>query len=239
MAGGSGSRMGAEKPKQFLDIDGRPILQRTMEKFIRAVPDIKIVTVLPEPWITGWKTLCYKNNFIYTQTLVKGGFTRFHSVKNGLAKIPDGAVVAIHDGVRPLLSEGMISRLFAAARNNAGVIPIVPTVDTVTVLDTVKCADGSVSLVKSPGETADRSRLFAVQTPQIFHSEVIKQAYSLPFSPSFTDDGSVAEAFGVKLSYFPGERYNIKITTPDDLEVAKLVYSYSFSKDLLAEKLVF
>lgn len=225
MAAGSGTRMGAQMPKQFIELDGKAILQRTIEVFLDACPDIAIVTVLPEDFIGYWKQYCYERNFIYPQTLVKGGFTRFHSVKNALEKIPEGALVAVHDGVRPLVSKSLIQNMFAKAETEPALIPVTPCVDTIKVLKTSKTSDGEVHLSTLPGMSVDRSLIYGAQTPQIFHSEVLKAAYGQPYDTLFTDDASVVEKDGKNLSYVMGERFNIKITTQDDLVIAKAVYS--------------
>lgn len=227
MAAGSGVRMGASVPKQFLDLGGVPILRRTIEAFLSAVPDIKVVTVLPEDHLSFWKEYCLSSNFNCPQTLIPGGFTRFHSVRNALKKVPDGTVVAIHDGVRPLLSAGLIRNMFA--RMDSGdirsLIPVIPSVDTLKVIDRVKDTDGNETLVSPEGEEVDRSRIFGAQTPQMFLSEDIKSAYSQAFDTAFTDDASVARKKGIPLSFCLGERYNFKITSPEDLSLARLIIS--------------
>ena len=222
MAAGSGTRMGAEVPKQFIELGGKAILQRTIEIFLDACPGISVVTVLPEDHMTYWRNYCLERNFICPQILVKGGITRFHSVRNALEKIPEGAVVAVHDGVRPLLTPGMVSRMFEEAENTPALIPVVPCVDTMRVLH----RNGDM-LETVPGTSVDRSVLFGVQTPQIFHSEILKAAYSLPYETSFTDDASVVEKYGKNLSYTMGERFNIKMTTKDDLLFARAIMSIS------------
>ena len=222
MAAGSGTRMGAEVPKQFLEIDGKAILQMTIEVFMEACPDITVVTVLSESHMAYWKKYCLERNFICPQILVKGGITRFHSVKNALSKIPDGALVAVHDGVRPLVSQELVRSMFEKAAKVPALIPVVPCVDTMKVLE--KKGD---DLVAMPGASVDRSKLFGAQTPQIFHSEVIKDAYSLPYDTSFTDDASVVEKNGKNLSYVMGERFNIKITTKEDLVLSRAILSLS------------
>ena len=216
MAAGSGVRMGADKPKQFIELEGKAILQRTMEVFVEACPGIKVITVLPEAHMDYWKSYCLEHNFICPQILVKGGITRFHSVRNALAKVPDGALVAIHDGVRPLVSAELVRDMFDKAENVPGLIPVVPCVDTMKMLRTT---DGVLEAV--PGVSVDRSVLYGVQTPQIFQSEILKEAYGQAYDTSFTDDASVVERYGKNLSYTMGERFNIKITTRDDLKIAR------------------
>jgi len=223
MAAGSGVRMGTDMPKQFLELRGKAVLQRTIEVFMEACPEISVVTVLPEQYIGYWKDYCYRNSFICPQILVKGGITRFHSVRNALARIPEGAVVAIHDGVRPLLSVQMVSEMFARAEHVSALIPVIPCVDTIKVLRKEKDEQGNETLRAIAGEVADRSVLYGAQTPQIFHSEILKSAYSLPFDTAFTDDASVVEKYGESLSYVTGERLNIKITTREDLLLAEAI----------------
>ncbi|MBO8444488.1 MAG: 2-C-methyl-D-erythritol 4-phosphate cytidylyltransferase [Bacteroidetes bacterium] len=225
MAGGSGVRMGGPLPKQFLDLGGRSVLHVTIEKFAAAEPDIKVVTVLPEAHVPLWKEYCLRKNVVVPQTVVKGGISRFHSVRNGLAKVPDGALVAIHDGVRPLLSEDMINRMFSMAEDVPSLIPVIPSTDTIRALTRTVRPDGSVAFDPVPGPAPDRSVLFRVQTPQIFHSELIKKAYRQAYDLSFTDDASVAERDGMELAFTEGESLNIKITTPADLALARAVIS--------------
>jgi len=222
MAAGSGTRMGADVPKQFIEIDGRAILQMTIETFMKACPGITVVTVLPEAHMTYWKDYCLRRNFTCPQILVKGGITRFHSVRNALEKVPDNAVVAIHDGVRPLITPDLVSRMFELAENEPALIPVVPCVDTMKMLEK---KDGM--LVPVSGASVDRSLLYGVQTPQVFHSEIIKAAYSLAYETSFTDDASVLEKYGKSLSYVMGERLNIKLTTQEDLVLARAILSLS------------
>lgn len=216
MAAGSGTRMGADVPKQFIELCGKAVLQRTIEVFAEACPGIKVVTVLPEAHIDYWKTYCLKHNFTYPQILAKGGITRFHSVRNALEKVPEGALVAVHDGVRPLVSAALVREMFERAENVEGLIPVVPCVDTMRILQ----KNGDM-LESVPGASADRSVLFGVQTPQIFQSEILKEAYSQAYDTAFTDDASVVEKYGKNLSFIIGERFNIKLTTQDDLKIAR------------------
>ena len=223
MAAGSGTRMGAQMPKQFLELDGKAILRKTIETFLEACPDISVITVLPGQYVDYWRDYCYRNNFICPQILVKGGITRFHSVRNALKKVPDGSVVAVHDGVRPLLTEDMIRNMFDRAEECPAFIPVVPCVDTMKVLQKKVWDDGSETLSAIPGQSVDRSVLYGAQTPQIFHSELLKAAYDQAYDTAFTDDASVVERYGKSLSYIIGERLNIKITTSEDLVLAEAV----------------
>lgn len=212
VAGGSGSRMGSDVPKQFLELDGTPILQRSIERFLEAVPEVRIITVLPSSHFDTWKNICTTGSLDVPQTLVAGGITRFHSVRNALAKVPDGAIVAIHDGVRPLVSPALIREMRRRMCDCRALIPVLP------VTDTLRSIDPAVS-------DPDRSRVVAVQTPQMFLSEDLKAAYSLPYDTSYTDDASVVSAKNIPLSFIDGERYNLKITTPEDLRLAEAILS--------------
>ena len=220
MAAGSGSRMGSDRPKQFLELGGKAVLQRTIEVFMEAVPGINVVTVLPQQHIDYWKEYCYRNNFTCPQILVKGGMTRFHSVRNALDRIPEGALVGVHDGVRPLITPELVARLYSMAEEHPALIPVTPCVETLKVLVE---KDGRLEAV--PGAQADRSVLFGAQTPQMFWSELLKDAYCQAYDTTFTDDASVVERYGKSLSYVIGERLNIKITTQEDLLLARAVDS--------------
>ena len=205
--------MGSQTPKQFLELGGKPVLQRTIERFLEAVPDMKIITVLPKEHFGTWKELCVRYALDYPQTLVEGGFTRFHSVKNALAKVPDGSIVFIHDGVRPFVSAALIREMASMMQHGQrALVPAIPIVDT----------------LKSKNQEEpdpDRSRLVAVQTPQVFLSEDIKAAYVQGYDTAFTDDASVAKRKKIPLTFVDGERFNIKITTPEDMELAEWLLS--------------
>ena len=210
VAGGSGTRMGASVPKQFLPLDGVPILQRTIDRFLEAVPGLNVITVLPASHMDEWRRLCLGGSLNCSQVLVPGGITRFHSVRNALEKVPDGALVMVHDGVRPFVSVDMIRRMLEQAGSCSALVPVVPVVDT------LRYRDGSEP-------APDRARIVAVQTPQIFWSEELKRAYANAYRESFTDDASVAAAAGMTVFQTEGERFNIKITTPEDMVLAKAV----------------
>lgn len=213
VAGGRGVRMGSSLPKQFIEIGGVPVLMRTISRFAEALPEMKVVTVLPESWIASWKELCINREFTVPQILVPGGMTRFHSVRNALEKVPDGAVVLVHDGVRPLISVELIRTMTERMETERAVVPATP------VTDTLKSTE--------PGTPdPDRSKMIAVQTPQIFLSEDLKRAYLQAYDPHFTDDASVAARAGIPVTYVEGEKYNIKITTPEDLPVAKAILGF-------------
>ncbi|MBT3621219.1 MAG: 2-C-methyl-D-erythritol 4-phosphate cytidylyltransferase [Flavobacteriales bacterium] len=210
VAGGKGERMNADIPKQFLLLKGLPILIHTLKQFSHFE---EIVLVLPPTQFEYWEALCKTHNFKQQHTLVAGGKTRFHSVKNGLDRIADNAIVAIHDGVRPLISAALINSLVAETKSGIGVIPIVPVKD-------------SIRKVEDENSThIDRSNLFKVQTPQCFLSADIKKAYAQDFKDTFTDDASVFEANGGKINTLLGEEKNLKITTKEDLKIASILVS--------------
>lgn len=217
VAGGEGRRMGAPVPKQFLEIGGRPILRHTAERFLEYNPEINVIFVLPSDWKKYWTDYCGNNYFIERFTMSSGGITRFHSVKNALEKVPDNALVAVHDGVRPFVSKELIAKLFELADKEGAAVPAIPLTDSIR---EVSQEGGS--------RAADRERFVCVQTPQVFRSEILKAAYGLPFSRSFTDDASVVEARGGKISLCPGDRENIKVTTPFDLKVAEAILRSRF-----------
>ena len=224
-AGGTGTRMGSVIPKQFLNLDGIPILRRTIEVFLRAIPEIQVVTVLPEGHMSYWRDYCRKENFLCPQRLVKGGFTRFHSVKNALSHVPEEALVAVHDGVRPLITPGKIRELFQLAGTAPAVIPVLPVTDTLKLIDR---RDGKLV---SAGGQIDRSRIYGAQTPQVFQADALKAAYAQQYDTLFTDDASVAERYGIPLTFVEGERFNLKITTPEDLVLARAIIDSSLRSE--------
>jgi len=220
VAGGSGTRMGAAIPKQFIELNGKPILMHTLERLSEAFPKANIITVLPSDNFETWKRLCIEHDFDLRQTLVEGGITRFHSVKSALNIVPDEAIVAIHDGVRPFPSVKMLQGLVSLLESGQAQA----TVPALPVSDSLKFSDGTLP-------EPDRAAMVTVQTPQCFLSEDIKRAYEQPFDTIFTDDMSVAVRTGVKVEFFPGEKTNIKLTTPEDLVLGKLFLSLSQTAD--------
>lgn len=217
VAGGQGVRMGADRPKQFLEIGGKPILRHTIERFLAFDPAFEVIVVLPSAQKEWWRDYCRQSGFLERYSIVSGGITRFHSVQNALRYVGNEGLVAVHDGVRPLVSRPLLERIFAAAEEAPAVIPAVPVVESVRKVE----EEASVPV--------SRDGLVLVQTPQVFAAEVLRKAYDQPFSPSFTDDASVVEASGVRVHVVPGDRMNLKITTPEDLQYAEgLVRLFSF-----------
>lgn len=213
VAGGKGLRMGSDIPKQFLPIGGKPVLMRTLERFREFSPTLQIILVLPKAQQDYWHQLCKDYNFEVEYVLADGGETRFHSVQNGLAKIPDDAegVVGVHDGVRPFPSIDVIRNCYETARTAKAVIPVIPIVETVRHLQ------GNTS------ETVPRNDYRLVQTPQTFDIQLLKAANKQPYNDGFTDDASVVEAFGFNITLVDGNRENIKITTPYDMKIAEVL----------------
>jgi 2-C-methyl-D-erythritol 4-phosphate cytidylyltransferase len=209
VAGGIGNRMGSDIPKQFLMLENEPILMHTMRRFIDFDSKIKIIVVLPQKQIAFWKSLCDEYQFTIPHEMVHGGTSRFHSVKNGLSKITGPSVVGIHDGVRPFVSAETIRSCYQVAEKKGNAIPVVPVNETVRMV-----SDNQSQIV-------DRNKLWMVQTPQVFQSEIILKSFEQKYSDSFTDDANVVEAAGHHINLVDGNRENIKITTKTDLIIAE------------------
>lgn len=215
VAGGSGSRMQSALPKQFLMLGGLPVVARTINTFAEALPSADIVVVLPEAHIPLWRNLEARFD-VAPHRCVAGGSERFHSVKCGIEALgSDVEYIAVHDGVRALVSKRLIIRTLLDAEKSGATIPVVE------VADSFRRVDGAESHI------VPRSELRAVQTPQIFSAELLRRAYEQPFDSSFTDDASVVEAMGHPISLVDGERSNLKLTTPEDLEWAEYYLSKS------------
>lgn len=209
VAGGSGSRMGTEIPKQFIELLGKPVLMHTLEVFHRYDPDAELILVLPDLQKDYWSALCRNHAFSIPHQVVSGGDNRFLSVRNGLQQVEGEGIVFIHDGVRPLVSPKTLGRCFEMALKNGNAIPVLPV---------------SESLRKTEGDqtiSVDRSLYFSVQTPQTFRTGQILEAFRQNYDPAFTDDASVAEKAGFPIHLVEGNRENIKITSPSDLIVAE------------------
>ncbi|MBQ3806145.1 MAG: 2-C-methyl-D-erythritol 4-phosphate cytidylyltransferase [Prevotella sp.] len=212
VAGGKGLRMGGDIPKQFIPIEGKPVLMRTLERFREYSANLRIILVLPRTQQEYWQKLCRKYKFTVEHQIADGGETRFHSVQNGLSLISDNeqGVVGIHDGVRPFVSIDVIERCYETARTYKAAIPTTPVVET-------------LRYVGDSGENRNvlRSDYRLVQTPQAFDIQLLKQANRQPYSEAFTDDASVVEATGQQVTIVEGNRENIKITTPFDLLISR------------------
>ncbi len=219
VAGGKGLRMGADLPKQFVPIKGKPILMHTLESFQRWNANAELIVVLPKDHQAYWQMLCREIPCKVTHRIADGGETRFHSVRNALALVeaehdtyPEATLVGIHDGVRPFATPEVIQDCFDKALHFKAAIPVIPMEDSLREKD----EDGSSLAV-------DRSRFVAVQTPQVFEKKLLLEAYKQDFSPLFTDDASVVEALGHNIHCATGCKENLKITTPLDLKIATLM----------------
>lgn len=209
VAGGSGTRMGSNMPKQFLTLSGKPLLCYTISAFLDAFNETRIILVLPEPYLKLAEMVLEGISRPRQVMVVTGGKTRFESVKNGLAHIPDECVVFVHDGVRCLTSPALIRRCYESAVSLGNAVPAVPVVDSIR----IKTANGSESL--------DRTKIMIVQTPQTFIGKNIKKAYDREYNDIFTDDASVVESMGETIHLVEGEITNIKITRQTDLLISE------------------
>lgn len=215
VAGGSGSRMGGELPKQYLDLEGKPLIVHTLERFRRFDPQMQIVVVMAPLHRPLWQELVRHHEAATDVLLADGGPMRYSSVKNGLMLVEDEVIVAIHDAVRPFINQETIGRCFEAAGRDGSGIPVIEMDESVRMCDD-----------QGGSEPMDRSKLRRVQTPQVFRSDLIKEAYRQPYNPSFTDDASVYEAMHGTVTLVKGNKENIKITTPGDLSLAKALIRF-------------
>ena len=213
VAGGKGLRMGGDIPKQFLPVCGKPVLMRTLEAFHAYDASMRLILVLPVSQQAYWKQLCEEYQFDLVHEIANGGETRFHSVKNGLALVEEDGLVGVHDGVRPFVSQEVITRCYEEAASLKAVIPVIGVVETVR------------HLTEEGSETVPRDQYKLVQTPQVFDVTLLRRAYQQEYTDLFTDDASVVEALGEKVYLVEGNRENIKLTTPFDLKLAELLCS--------------
>lgn len=212
VAGGKGLRAGGDVPKQFQLIGGIPVLMRTIDVFYQFDNNIEIVVVLPDGYDEYWSQLCTTHNFTIAHKLAVGGETRFHSVRNGLQLVQDNGIVGIHDAARPFVPKGVIEKCYLEAETfQCGIIPVVEERNSVRVMKGYE------------SEPYDRSKIRIVQTPQVFPTLLLKNAYNAPYDDQFTDDASVADADGIYIKLIDGDESNIKITTPFDFKFAEFL----------------
>ena len=211
VAGGSGTRMQSEVPKQFIELCGKPILIHTIESFVKATSWTEIIVVLPEAHIKLWEEICLKFNFNVAHKICKGGKMRFNSVKNGLNEIHENCIIAIHDAVRPFVSTNVITNCLAEAEKYGSAIPVI------SIKDSIRIIDGDKSFAHN------RDKIKSVQTPQCFKSDIIKKAYDCEYDDMFTDDASVVEKQNFNVRLVEGNDENIKITTSFDLIIAEAI----------------
>lgn len=216
VGGGSGSRMLSDVPKQFMLLRGRPVLMHTIEAFHKSDYNPEIIVVLNVDFHQYWENLCVLHNFLIPHQLIKGGTNRFDSVKNAIKAIKTKAIVAIHDAVRPLLSSQLIDRSFEEAEQSGNAVAAIKS------RDSVRQHNGTQSV------SLDREKIYLIQTPQTFSSEILKKAYKQEFRNEFTDDASVAERTGIKINLIDGESRNFKITFPEDIRLAEIYLSPEF-----------
>lgn len=214
VAGGSGSRMGSEIPKQFLELNGKPVLMHSMNRFFNYDNSISLIVVLPENQISYWQQLCRQHEFTLPHQLTTGGSERFYSVKNGLALIDEQGCVGIHDAVRPLVSMQTIKLAFDSALQFGSGIPVVSINDSIREID------------NESNFAVNRTKYKIIQTPQCFLTKTIIDAFNQPFNPAFTDDATVLESKGINVHLTQGNIENIKITTPRDLIIAKALLDF-------------
>jgi 2-C-methyl-D-erythritol 4-phosphate cytidylyltransferase len=210
VAGGNGSRMGTEIPKQFLRMGETLVLMHSIRNIYDFDPSLQLILVLPSDEIMVWNDLCRQYEFEIPHQIIQGGNTRFESVKNGLSLVLECDLIAVHDGVRPLVSHETLSRCFDCAAEKGTAIPVLPANESVR--------EGSMN----ESVPVDRSRYFMVQTPQVFKASILKNSYNQTFLPEFTDDASVVEHAGTVVQLVMGNRENIKITFPEDLMIAEM-----------------
>lgn len=211
VAGGQGSRMGSALPKQFLDIKGKPVLYYCIRQFLDSVPGIHLVLVLPPHQISLAQIVLQHFPERIDLTIVAGGETRFHSVRNGLSDIPEHAIVMVHDGVRPFISSTLIQNCIETARSKGSAIPAIQVQD-------------SMRMVSETGSApVDRNTLRIIQTPQTFQAAVLLPAFEQEYTAAFTDEATVVESYGQPVTLIAGEKNNLKITTPEDLVLAELL----------------
>jgi len=209
VAGGSGKRMGTEIPKQFLLLKAKPVLFYTIEAFLNAFSDIKIILVLPEEHLELGKEIVDGYFDARQIQITQGGETRFHSVSNGLKLVEEESIIFVHDGVRCLVSNDLIHRCYHTTLETGSAIPV------------VDCKDSVRRIIEEGNEPVDRNNLKLVQTPQTFHSKILLPAFAIDYKERFTDEANVVEAFGLKVTLVQGEDTNIKITNPIDLIIAE------------------
>ena len=211
VAGGTGSRMKGDTPKQFMQLSGKPVILYSIEAFFKYDPSVQIILVIHPDYLSLWENLAREYKISIPLQVVAGGKTRFDSVKNGLRLIQDNGLVAVHDAARPVINDDFIGRLFSAASTYGSAIPVVHLNDTIRIIE------GDIS------HQQDRTFLRAVQTPQVFRVQELQRAYSQPYQSNFTDDGSVLETAGFPLHLTEGRQGNIKITHLQDIAVAEVL----------------
>ena len=211
VAAGSGSRMNSDIPKQFLLLKNKPVLYYSIKAFLDTYDDLEIILILPEEHIAKGQEIIDGYFDSSKIKITAGGRTRFHSVQKGLSLIDQEAIIFVHDGVRCFVTKDLIKRCYEAALEFGTAVPVIDSSDSVRLIS------------KNGNKIVDRNKVKFVQTPQTFHSKILLPAFAIDYKDQFTDEASVVEAFGLKINLVEGEKNNIKITTPHDLELAKIL----------------
>lgn len=219
VAGGKGARMASKVPKQFHILSGKPVLFWSISAFLSYDPAINVIVVLPEEFISDWEKLYGKYGLPGALTVVKGGESRYHSVKNAVDKLPDSGLVAIHDGVRPLVSQKIIGRCFDMAEEEGNAIPYISIQDTIR------------QLTDNKSIFVDRNQYIRIQTPQVVDIKTLKKAFRQPWHKNFTDESRMLESIGVAVHLLEGDEKNIKITKQNDLELARYYLDQRIKKE--------
>jgi 2-C-methyl-D-erythritol 4-phosphate cytidylyltransferase len=209
VAGGVGSRMNTSTPKQFLLLKNKPVLFYSIDVFLKAYDDLQVILVLPDEHISKGQEVIDAYFNTSRITICQGGRTRFHSVQNGLSLINDESIIFVHDGVRCLITKNLIQRCYVKAEASGSAIPVITSKDSIRLLTD----EGNVAL--------ERNSVKLVQTPQVFHSKILLNAFKIDYKDKFTDEATVVEAFGIKVNLVQGEENNIKITTATDIVIAE------------------
>jgi len=226
VAGGSGTRMGSEIPKQFIEVNGLPVLMHTLNTFHQFDAAMQLIVVLPASQRKYWEDLCEQHEFTLAHKITNGGTTRFESVKNGLSLVSSPALIGIHDGVRPFVSPNTLERCYHHAKALGNAIPVLDAYESIR------------QLKNESSQALDRMAIKLVQTPQVFHSDILLPAYEQHYNPLFTDDASVVEAYGKTIHLVAGNRENIKLTTPFDLVLAEAFIKAGFEENKEEDALV-
>ena len=211
VAAGNGSRMNRDIPKQFLLLKNKPVLYYSIKAFLDAYDDVEIILVLPEEHIAKGQEIIDGYFDSSKFKITAGGRTRFHSVQKGLSLIDDESMIFVHYGVRCFVTKDLIKRCYDAALDFGTAVPVIDSADSIRMI------------TKNGNKIVDRNKVKLVQTPQTFHSKILLPAFAIDYKDQFTDEASVVEAFGLKINLVEGEKNNIKITTPHDLELAKVL----------------
>lgn len=218
VAGGMGRRMQSPVPKQFMMLAGKPVIFYSVDIFLQYDPTMEIILALPENNVSSWENLCDHFHIHPPVKIAPGGDTRFHSVKSALRWVSASKLVAVHDAVRPLVAMETIARVFTAAESSGAAIPVIPPAESLRRVN------------QNESVPVDRNEYVLVQTPQVFHSDILLKAYQQEYDPAFTDDASVVQKAGFPITLVEGSPENLKITSPADLKMAEFLLQEKYNK---------